>query len=71
MAKSLEKGDVVTVTISSAKSGYASDQESVKKHLKIGEKYTAKEVIVKDFFTDVYLEEVPGVKFNSVNLVHA
>jgi hypothetical protein len=70
MNKSLKNGDKVTVTTGSAKNGYSDDQENVKKHLKIGEEYTIKDVNVKAYFTDVYLQEVPNVKFNSVNFVN-
>lgn len=47
-------------------SGYESDQERAKKYLKVGEIYTIKEIRVHDWSTEVFLEEVPGVAFNSV-----
>jgi len=64
----MKKGDQVSVTESSLTNGYASDQEVAKKHLQIGKPYTVESVTVKDFVNDVYLEEVPGVRFNSAVL---
>lgn len=69
MGESIKKGDKVKVTVNSATSGYANDQENVKKYLNIGEEYTVKEVVVKNWTTDVYLQEVAG-RFNSVNFVN-
>lgn len=46
--------------------GYESDQETAKKYLEIGEIYTIKSTTVHSWKTDVYLQEFPNVKFNSV-----
>lgn len=46
--------------------GYEYHQETARKHLKVGNIYTVKETVVDSWHTDVYLEEVPGVPFNSV-----
>lgn len=70
MSEPVKKGDKVKVTTSSAENGYSNDQENVKKYLKIGDEYTVKEVNVKGWITDVYLQEVPGIKFNSANFVN-
>jgi hypothetical protein len=69
MFDSVKKGDKVVITASSAKNGYPNDQENVKTYLKIGEEYTLTKVIEKNWITDVYLQEVPEIKFNSVNFV--
>lgn len=36
------------------------------KHLKVGETYTINRIYIGGFNTDIYLDEVPDVKFNSV-----
>ena len=59
-----QKGDKVVV--SSLTAGYENEQETVKKHLKLGNTYTVEETKVHSFYTDVFLQEVPGVRFNSV-----
>ncbi len=46
--------------------GYDFHKETAKQHLIEGEIYTVKITDVGSFHTDVYLQEVPGVKFNSV-----
>ncbi|MEI7620003.1 MAG: hypothetical protein WCJ57_00340 [Candidatus Falkowbacteria bacterium] len=66
----MKKGEKVKVTAISAENGYSNDQENVKKYLKIGDEYTVTEVNVKSWMTEVYLQEVPGIKFNSVNFVN-
>lgn len=65
----IKKGSRVKVTTESLKNGYESDQEKVKKYLEIGKEYTVSKVNEMSWTTDVYLEEVPGVRFNSVNFV--
>lgn len=47
------------------KNGYSHHQE-IAKQLKVGETYTVKETRVYAWHTDVFLEEVPGIPFNSV-----
>ena len=44
---------------------YHYQTEDIKKHLKLGEIYTIEETEVYGEFTNVYLQEVPGVSFNS------
>lgn len=65
----IKKGSKVKVTNESFKNGYESDQEKVKKYLEIGKEYTVSKVNEMSWATDVYLEEVPSVRFNSVNFV--
>lgn len=57
-----EKGHKVVV--SSLTAGYESDQKVAKQHLKIGDEYTVESTVVHSWHTDVYLQEIPGVKFN-------
>lgn len=42
------------------------DQEFTKGYLKVGEIYTVERTDPHDFYTYVFLKEVPGVAFNSV-----
>lgn len=46
--------------------GYSSHQETAEKHLKLGEIYTVNHTDIYGWHTDVYLDEVPSVAFNSV-----
>ena len=39
---------------------------TARKHLTEGEEYTVERTEVSSCHTDVYLEEIPGVAFNSV-----
>ncbi len=50
-----------------ANAGYPKDQETAEKHLRLGAVYTVGRTKPGKFHTDVYLEEVPGVAFNSVH----
>lgn len=47
-------------------SGYEPEQELAKKHLKVGATYTVARTEVGSFHTKVFLEEIPGIAFNSV-----
>lgn len=62
-------GDKITVTRESLKNGYTSHSETAIKYLQIGEIYNVQKVDIDAWHTDVYLEEFPGVAFNSVCLV--
>lgn len=55
-----------TVVYSDAISGYDYDQETARKHLVFGQEYTVDYTDVRSCHTNVYLQEVPGVSFNSV-----
>ena len=46
--------------------GYKSDQETAKKYLEIGKEYIVERTEVDSWHTDVWLQEFPDVKFNSV-----
>ena len=46
--------------------GYEYQQETAREHLKVGEVYTVDHTVVGSCHTTVYLQEVPGVAFNSV-----
>ena len=61
------KGYKVRVTEKSKRNGNDYDIEKVKEHLTVGETYTVDYTNVHSSSTDVYLEEVPDVRFNSVN----
>jgi len=64
-----EHGTKVTVTKQTAKNGYESDSEYVKKYLEIGKVYTVDCTDVGNSETAVYLIEFPNIPFNSVNLI--
>ena len=53
------------VIFSNPEGGYDPHIETAKKHLEVGKEYTVDHTEVGDFHTDVYLEEVPKVAFNS------
>ena len=46
--------------------GYDGDKKMAMKYLKFGEVYHVESTDVQNWHTDVYLEEVPGIPFNSV-----
>jgi hypothetical protein len=48
------------------KGGYSSDKKHARKYLKKNKIYTVDHTEVDDFYTEVYLQEFPGVSFNSV-----
>jgi len=54
------------VVCTTLKGGYPSDEELAMKHLEIGNNYTVLETKVRDWSTNVYLKELPGLFFNSV-----
>lgn len=47
--------------------GYSYDERNAKKHLKVGQVYTVDRTEVGGPHTDVYLQEIPSVAFNSVH----
>ena len=59
-----ETGD--KVVFSNPNAGYNGDQEMCKKYLEVGKVYTVEFTEVYSCSTDVCLEEVPGISFNSV-----
>lgn len=54
------------ITYAHPKAGRTDDQELAKKHLTLGQTYRVASTDVGAWRTDVYLEEVPHVAFNSV-----
>src|SRR6185312_10610801 len=54
------------VIFDNPKNGYAYDQADCRKHLTVGQIYTVERTDVHSAYTDVWLQEVPGVSFNSV-----
>ena len=46
--------------------GYGTDRYTAKMHLTLGEEYTIESTHVGGYHTAVYLQECPGVGFNSV-----
>lgn len=46
--------------------GYDHHKEVAAKYLEVGKEYTIEETVVGDWYTDVYLQEFPGIEFNSV-----
>lgn len=67
MSMSIDKkhGDKIKVTAETIKNGTLFDQLDAPL-LKIGEKYTIDAINRDDFSTDVWIKEVPGIRFNSV-----
>lgn len=55
------------VTYSFPSNGQKSDQRTARDHLCHGQQYTVKQVYVGSWKSYVELEEVPGVRFNSVH----
>lgn len=47
--------------------GYPHHQETAREHLEVGATYTVERTEVDFSHTDVYLQEVEGVAFNSVH----
>ena len=54
------------VIFNSPTAGYTHHQETAAKHLTVDETYTVEKTKVSGWHTDVYLQEIPGVAFNSV-----
>lgn len=46
--------------------GYDYDKEVAQNHLKVEKEYTIERTQVDSWHTDVWLQEIPNVKFNSV-----
>ena len=54
------------VVFSYPDNGYDGDREDGKKYLEVGRTYTVVATEIHNWNTDVWLEEVPNVRFNSV-----
>jgi hypothetical protein len=55
------------VVFSFPENGWPHDKESNAKHLVFGKTYTVAKTDPGSCHTDVFLVEVPGIRFNSVN----
>ena len=64
-----KKGD--RVVFAYPKNGYDRHVATAAKYLKKDETYTIDHTEVGSWHTDVYLQEIPGVSFNSVQFVDA
>ena len=58
------KGHKVKCSI--LKGGYKHHEETANIYLSIGNTYTVENIDVEDWHTDVYLQEFPGIAFNSI-----
>lgn len=63
------KGDRVVFTHPSA--GYSGDVKTAAEYLVLGETYTVKRCVIRSSSTTVYLEEFPGIGFNSTHFEDA
>jgi hypothetical protein len=54
------------VKFTNPEAGYPFDQKMGKEHLEIGKEYTVDYTEVEDYSTNVVLQEIPKIKFNSV-----
>jgi len=66
MSAYTKPGEKVIVTGQSIQNGRTADSEKARQHLIVGQTYTIRKVQAGGSYTDVWLEEVSGVKFNSV-----
>lgn len=64
-------GHKVLVTVEGMNSGYEHHKETAKKYLVVGKTYTVDHTDVSSWHTDVYLQEIPGIAFNSVHFIDA
>ena len=46
--------------------GYTYERKLAEKRLVLNQIYTIERITIKDWHTDVYLQEFPSIKFNSV-----
>ena len=54
------------VKLATINAGYPYDQAKVQQYLLLNEVYTVEKTIVGNWMTEVYLQEIPGISFNSV-----
>ena len=64
-----KKGEKITVTENTIKSGHISDQRKASEFLEVGKWYTVERTDVGKWSTEVFIQEVPGLGFNSVHFV--
>lgn len=65
-----KEGAKVKVTLETLENGRPYDQGKIHSLLQLEKVYTVQQTIVHQSITDVRLEEVPNVVFNSVNFVN-
>jgi len=65
-----KQGSKVMVTSSTVSNGYTSDSDRVRELCEIDKPYTINHTEVGRYMTDIYLEEFPNIRFNSVNFVN-
>jgi len=63
------KGHKVSITNKSRLAGYKYDTEKIDKNLKIGNVYTVDHTEVGGSSTAVYIQETPGIPYNSCNFI--
>lgn len=63
----VEIGTKIKVTEDSIGNGYSSVEEKAREHLEIGGIYTIEDISIENWYTDVWVKEIPGVCFNSVS----
>ena len=66
MSLETKPGVKLLVTSESIKNGTDDDKVNADLYLRPKRKYTLKKIVVHDWHTDIWVEEIPGVKFNSV-----
>ncbi len=57
---------MTSVRYAHPENGYAKDQQMARLYLKVGKTYRVTRTAVHSWFTDLYLQELPGIPFNSV-----
>lgn len=58
---------IFVVTDKTKNNGYSYDSDKVAEYLTVGTEYTLKAITVHQSSTDIWLEEIPDIRFNSVN----
>ena len=66
-----KSGHKVVVTEEGMRSGYEPHIAIAKQYLTVGKVYTVDRTVVDNYHTDVFLQEIPGVAFNSVHFEDA
>ena len=62
-----KSNEIIYAVLTTHSAGYESEKERVKElNMQIGDKFIVNDIIIHSWKTDVYLDEFPGCKFNSV-----
>jgi hypothetical protein len=64
-----DKGHRVTVGEETIGWGYSHDKEKAKKYLQVGKVYTIYHIEIREWSSDVFLDEIPQQYFNSVHFL--